>query len=340
LTAATTAQRDAWARLAAARTLIGPQLRRAVDRLADPIHTVAGYHFGWYAADGSPADTGWGKGLRGGLTLAGAEAVGAPADRAVPAAVAVELVHNFTLLHDDVMDGDRTRRGRPTAGAAFGDAQAILAGDALLALAFDTVRGQAAPAAAELCQVLLELVAGQSADVAFESRTAVGLDACLAMAAGKTASLIGAACAVGAISGGADPDRVDGLKGYGHHLGMAFQLVDDLLGIWGDPAVTRKPVGADLRQRKKSLPVVFAMGSGTPAGAELASLYAIPGGFTDGQVARAALLVEQAGGRDWARREADRHRAAALDRLAAARPEADAGTVLAQFADLAAHRDR
>ena len=280
-----------------------------------------------------------GKRLRPAIAILSARACGYEGSQHINLATIIEFIHTATLLHDDVMDGDRTRRGRPTAGAAFGDAQAILAGDALLALAFDTVRGQAAPAAAELCQVLLDLVAGQSADVAFESRTAVGLDACLAMAAGKTASLIGAACAVGAISGGAAPDRIDGLKGYGHHLGMAFQLVDDLLGIWGDPAVTRKPVGADLRQRKKSLPVVFAMGSGTPAGAELTLLYAIPGGFTDGQVARAALLVEQAGGRDWARREADRHRAAALDRLATARPEAGAGTALAQLADLATHRD-
>ncbi|MFY1632492.1 polyprenyl synthetase family protein [Solwaraspora sp. WMMB335] len=339
MTAPATAARDAWGRLAAARELIEPQLRQAVGRLAQPVRTVASYHFGWCDADGGPAQAGWGKGLRGGLALAGAEAVGAPVARAVPAAVAVELVHNFTLLHDDVMDGDQTRRGRPTARAAFGDAQAILAGDALLALAFDTVREQP-DAAAELCQVLLDLVAGQSADVSFESCSTVELDACLAMAAGKTASLIGGACAAGALSGGADPTRVRGLAGFGRHLGMAFQLVDDMLGIWGDPAVTRKPVGADLRRRKKSLPVVFALGSGTPAGAELAALYSIPVPLTDAQVDRAAALVEQAGGRDWARREADRQRAAAMERLASVRPEPAAAEALAGLAELAAHRDR
>ncbi|MFY1694314.1 polyprenyl synthetase family protein [Solwaraspora sp. WMMA2101] len=340
MTAAATTPRDVRARLATARSLLEPPLRHAVRRLATPVRTVAEYHFGWCDAAGDPTDAGWGKGLRGGLTLAAADAVGGSAASAVPAAVAVELVHNFTLLHDDVMDHDQVRRGRPTAGAAFGDAQAILAGDALLALALDTVRGRPA-ATAEVCRALLDLVSGQSADVAFESRTTVGLDACLTMAAGKTAALIAAACALGALSADADADadRVDGLRGYGHHLGMAFQLTDDLLGIWGDPAVTGKPVDADLRRRKKSLPVVYALTSGTAAGAELASLYAIPGASTDTQVRRATQLVEQAGGRDWARQEADRHRLDALACLAAARPGRDGAAVLAGFADLATTRD-
>ncbi|MGN0119190.1 MAG: polyprenyl synthetase family protein, partial [Streptomyces albidoflavus] len=124
---------DAWALLSRYRQLTGPRLESAVQRLAEPVRTVARYHFGWCDADGTPAQDGWGKGVRGALVLAAAQAVGGPADQALSAAAAVELVHNFSLLHDDLMDRDRTRRGRPTAWTVFGEAQAVLAGDALLA---------------------------------------------------------------------------------------------------------------------------------------------------------------------------------------------------------------
>lgn len=331
---------DAWTRLAAAQKLIEPELRRAVGRIGDPVRTVAEYHFGWRNADGSPAEAGWGKGVRGALVLTSAEALGAVPERAVPAAVAVELVHNFTLLHDDVMDGDHTRRGRCTARAAFDDAQAILAGDALLALSLDVVLTDLPRAGSELCRTMLDLVAGQGADVSYESRLDVDLEMCLSMAAGKTASLLACACAVGALAAHGDPNQVGALRDFGHHLGMAFQLVDDLLGIWGDPQVTRKPVGADLRRRKKSLPVVFALTSGTAAGAQLAALYRRPQPMTDAEVRRAADLVEEAGGRRWTYEAAVRHRAQALTCLEAASCHVEGKRALTELADLTAGRNR
>jgi geranylgeranyl diphosphate synthase type I len=133
------------------------------------------------------------------------------------------------------------------------------------------------------------------------------------MVHGKTSSLIGVSCALGALAGGATPRRVDLLRQFGHHLGLAFQLVDDLLGIWGDPAVTGKPVGADLARRKKSLPVVAALASGTAAGDELARVYRAD---AEVDVARAGELVEAAGGRQWAQTRADdelSHAMACLD---------------------------
>jgi geranylgeranyl diphosphate synthase type I len=160
------------------------------------------------------------------------------------------------------------------------------------------------------------------------------------MAAGKTAALIAGACALGAISAGARPVQVTDLRAFGHHLGLAFQIVDDLLGIWGDSRTTGKPAGADLRSRKKSLPVVAALASGTRAGDDLAVLYHRNGPLTDAELAQTARLIEEAGGREWAEREADRQRRHASRHLAAAALDLDGARVLLSLADLVTHRDR
>ncbi|WP_244301899.1 polyprenyl synthetase family protein [Microbispora triticiradicis] len=332
------------------RDLLDPALRRAVGTLPHSMRRVAGYHFGWWDARERPVGgAGGGKALRPAFTLLAAEGAGGEATAALPAAVAVELVHNFSLIHDDVMDGDRVRRHRPTAWAVFGRAQAILAGDSLLALAFAVLatgtdggpdsaadgRTDGVPVLAGHVQSLLD---GQSADLDFEERAEVGLEACVRMAEGKTAALFRCACALGALYGGATPDQSVLLKAYGEHVGLAFQIVDDLLGIWGDPAVTGKAVHSDLRNRKKSLPVVAALASGTPAGAALAALYRRP--VAEPDLARAARLVEEAGGRAWSLARVDGLLAEALESLRAAglTPEAAAG--LEALARLAADRDR
>lgn len=178
-----------------------------------------------------------GKAIRPALALLSAEAVGGPAVAALRPAAAVELVHDFSLLHDDVMDGDRTRRHRPTAWTVFGVSPAILAGDALLTLAFDVLATGGHPVTAEATRIfstaVQELLDGQSADVAFEERRDVGPAECLSMAVGKTGALLGCACGLGALFGGGDPEQVEHLVAFGRDLGLAFQLVDDLLGIWG-----------------------------------------------------------------------------------------------------------
>ncbi|NEB48175.1 polyprenyl synthetase family protein, partial [Streptomyces sp. SID339] len=271
--------------LASARGLVHPELRRAIETLPGSLRRVALYHFGWEHADGTPAAGtagSTGKAIRPALVLTAARALGGNPAGAVRAAAAVELVHNFTLLHDDVMDRDTTRRHRPTAWTVFGDADAILTGDALQALAQRMLAEDPHPgapaAAARLAGCVMELCAGQHADCALERRgpDEVTLDECLAMAEAKTGALLGCACALGAVYAGADPDDVDSLDGFGREAGLAFQLIDDVIGIWGDPHRTGKPAGADLAARKKSLPVVAALASGTPAAAELAELYDSP----------------------------------------------------------------
>ncbi|MEY9926420.1 geranylgeranyl diphosphate synthase type I [Catenulispora sp. GP43] len=286
------------------RDLVEPVLRTAVDTLPGRLRTIAAYHLGWQDAEGVAIEADGGKLLRPGLVLAAAAATGGEpvADSAVlAAAAAVELTHNFTLLHDDVIDRDHTRRHRPTAWTVFGADNAILAGDAMLALALRLVGGEAA---SRLAECVIEICDGQYEDCAFEQRDDVTLEECMAMAGKKTGALLGCACALGALSVHADPLAVAALDLFGREIGMAFQLTDDLLGIWGDPALTGKPVGSDLRARKKSLPVVAALSASSAAAVELARLYALGRDFTEHELRHATDAVERAGGRAWAVTEA------------------------------------
>ncbi|MEV5144428.1 family 2 encapsulin nanocompartment cargo protein polyprenyl transferase [Streptomyces sp. NPDC052727] len=340
---------EAAAQLERARALVDPELRAAVESLPGSMRRIARYHFGWQHADGTPAAGNAGKAIRPALVLAAAAALGGPAARtaAVPAAAAVELVHNFTLLHDDVMDRDTTRRHRPTAWTVFGDADAILAGDALQALALRLLAADphpaSVPAAARLAACVVELCEGQHTDTDLERRApdAVTLDEVLAMAEAKTGALLGCACALGALYAGAGEEEVAALDGFGRQAGLAFQLIDDVIGIWGDPRHTGKPAGADLAARKKSLPVVAALTSGTPAAAELAALYGTPYREEEaeaGEITRTALAVERAGGRDWAQAEAADRMARAMQELARAVPDPEAAGGLLALAEFVTRR--
>ncbi|MGW3145566.1 family 2 encapsulin nanocompartment cargo protein polyprenyl transferase [Streptomyces sp. NPDC001177] len=327
-----------------ARASVGPQLRAAVESLPGSMRRIALYHFGWEHADGSPAAGNAGKAIRPALVLAAASALGGPGARAtaVRAAVAVELVHNFTLLHDDVMDRDTSRRHRPTVWTVFGDADAILAGDALQALALKLLAEDLHPAsgaaAARLADCVVELCAGQHADTALEKRgpTEVTLDEVLAMAEAKTGALLGCACALGALYAGAGEGEVAALDAFGRQAGLSFQLIDDVIGIWGDPSRTGKPAGADLAARKKSLPVVAALASGTPAAAELAELYGRP--YDEKDLERTALAVERAAGRDWAQAQAADRMSRAVQELAGAVPDPESAGGLLALAEFVTRR--
>jgi geranylgeranyl diphosphate synthase, type I len=297
-----------------ARDLVGPAIAAAVSRLSPDVRSVAAYHLGLADADGRPAGAdgrpgGMGKALRPALALLSTRAARIAPERGVAAAAAVELVHNFSLVHDDIMDGDTERRHRPTAWTVFGVGAAILAGDALLVLAQDILLEGPAPqglwASRCLSASVQRLIAGQGADLAFERRDNVTLDECLEMAGDKTAALMACACSIGAIYVGAPAELAMGLAGFGAHAGLAFQLTDDLLGIWGSPEVTGKPVRSDLRTRKKSLPVVAALTSGSKPAAELSALLTSAEPLSEDDLLRAADLVEAAGGKAWAEAEAD-----------------------------------
>ncbi|WP_189490933.1 polyprenyl synthetase family protein [Streptomyces antnestii] len=303
-----------------AAQIVTPALRATIDTLSSRIRPIVGYHFGWLDLAGQPTDQGCGKMVRAALTVLAAEACGGEVQRAVRGAVAVELVHNFSLLHDDVMDGDLERRGRPTVWATSGVPAAILAGDVLLARACAVLQNDSEHriwATKLLTETIATLAEGQMADVAFERRTTISLKEALAVSEAKTAALLSCACELGAGLSGGGAEARKRLARFGWHLGMAFQLVDDLLGIWGDPAATGKPAGSDLRNRKKSIPVVAAMNGTGAAAEELAAIYRGEEPLTDDTADRAAKLIESAGGRAWTEAEIDRHKKEAAAQLEA-----------------------
>jgi geranylgeranyl diphosphate synthase type I len=304
---------------------------------------VIAYHLGFVDRDGRPASGDGGKAVRPALAFLSAQAVGAPPETAMPGALAVELVHNFSLLHDDVMDRDLTRRHRPTAWKVFGVAEAILAGDLLLSLALDVIADSEHPGATQGARMLnaavLNMIHGQSTDMSFEGRSDVALPECLSMIGRKTGALLGCACALGASFGGGTPDQVDDLRRFGEQLGIAFQLVDDLLGIWGDPARTGKPVYSDLCNHKKSAPIVAALNSSTPAGHELAELLRSGRPLSGDDLVRAAALVEAAGGRAWSETQIGDLVAQALRHLQSARPTDQGAAELTTLTRLIMRRD-
>lgn len=335
---------EAVALLERTRTVVDPELRSTVESLPGSIRRVAMYHFGWEHADGTPASGRAGKAIRPALVLSATRALGGDPQQAVRAAVAVELAHNFTLLHDDVIDEDPTRRHRATAWTVFGTPDAIITGDAMMALSLRLLAEDGHPASAAasaaLASCVIELCAGQQADCAFEERDPhdVTLEECLSMATAKTGALLGTSCALGALYAGAGAEEVAALDAFGREAGLAFQLIDDLIGIWGDPDRTGKPAGADLVAHKKSLPVVAALASGTPAAEELAELYQGPMDAAD--VQRAAAAVERAGGRDWAQVQAADRMSRAVHQLSRAVPDLTAAGDLMALAEFVTRRSR
>jgi geranylgeranyl diphosphate synthase type I len=317
-------------------------LHDAVARLDDAIRPVVSYHFGWSDEHGNPVESNGGKSIRSRLALLSARAVGGDDRCALPGAVAVELVHNFSLVHDDLMDRDATRRHRPTVWAVWGDAVAVLAGDAMLSLAHEVLLEAPAPYAVSAARLVgaatRELICGQASDVDFEHRNDVRLAECIQMALGKTAALLAASAAVGGVLAGASAEVVAELDQYGRNVGLAFQLVDDLLGIWGEPEVTGKPVFSDLRSRKKSLPVTWTLESGGAAGQELARWLARSGEPDEIEVRTAAALIEEAGGRRWAQSEAQQRIATAERALAAIPMSAESRRELTELATFIVER--
>lgn len=310
------------------RDMVRPALQEAVAGLHPWLAEMAAYSFGW--REGAEAG---GKGVRQALAVLGARAAGADPGAGVPGAVAVELVHAFSLLHDDIMDGDATRRGRPALWKAYGTGPAVLAGDALFALAVGVLAD--VPGGVRLLSgALADVLRGQADDLLFTSRPWTGPEAVTpaeyrVMAEGKTGALLGCSLALGALLGGAPRPVVAALDRAGRHAGIAFQLADDVLGIWGRPEITGKPVGGDLREGKRTYPVLAALAA--PEGARL------PGLLRRQRTAEAASLIEAAGGRDAALAEARAHMAAArtlLDGLPL-EPGAAAGlgALLAALAD-------
>jgi geranylgeranyl diphosphate synthase type I len=322
------------ARLATFAAAVDDRIRALLDEANAPaeLDGMLRYHLGWADADFRPTPAAGGKRLRPAICLLACEAAGGRWETAIPSAAAVELVHNFSLVHDDIEDGSPLRRHRETLWVRWGVPRAINAGDALLVQAQQAVLRADWPAEAlvaagrllnDACQ---SLCTGQHLDLELAEQPAPSLAAYYRMIEGKTAALLAAAAQLGALAAGAPATVIDAFGRFGREAGLAFQLQDDLLDAWGDAGQTGKPARADLRAAKCSLPLVLGLARASePERARLTALCArppLPDEAVDAAVEILdALRVSQAG--DAMVREHYAAALAALDR-AATEPEAAA----------------
>lgn len=308
-----------------------------------PFYGMIHYHMGWADEKLNPAIVNSGKRIRPILCLLACAAAGGDWQQAVPGAAAIEILHNFSLVHDDIQDDSPTRRGRSTLWTIWGQPQAINTGDAMFAMAHLAMnrlveRGVSPEVVVralrrfdETCVALTE---GQYNDMSFETRDEVDVEEYIGMITGKTAVLIALATELGALVAGADDNRVRAYSDFGLNLGLAFQVQDDVLGIWGDEVVTGKSTATDITTRKKTLPVLFAL----PRSQTMRELY--DGDATDDEFVRQVVtLLGETGARNYAVDEAERYTIRAIDSLSAAGPTGPAAEALETLTGILLRRD-
>lgn len=314
------------------------ELRRQVARLDEPrtrpYHEMMTYHMGWTGEGSGPEATG--KRIRPLVVLLATAASGGDWKSALPAAAAVELVHNFSLIHDDIEDNSSKRRGRTTVWKKWGMPQGINAGDgmfvlsnlALLDLSTAFPAETVVKAAAVLHNTCLDLTRGQYLDMSYETRSDLTIEDYWPMVSGKTAALLAACCHLGALLGGADDPTQEAYRDTGHYLGLAFQVQDDILGIWGNSARTGKSAKSDLVAGKKSLPVLFSLAKAGPFAKRWSE-----GPIKPKEVPALAEQMTEEGARLFAQETADRMTDLALQSLRLADPQGEAGTALFDLAN-------
>ncbi len=302
-------------------------LRSIVGDSFLPLYHMMRYHLGWVDVDGQARLTSGGKLLRPSLCLLSCEAVGGDWKKAVPAAAALELLHNFTLVHDDIEDGDHERRGIPTVWHVWGMPQGINTGDAMhvlsrLALLKLEEKGVPPPkvlrAARLLDETCLSLCEGQYLDISFEDRLDIGVDDYLKMIGGKTAALFACSLKIGALLGTDDERPIENLSEFGRNLGLAFQIQDDVLGIWGEDSKTGKSTASDILKKKKTLPVVYAFeNAGREQIEDLTSIYR-QDEIGEKDLAPVLNILEESGARQYSEGIAGKYLDKALEYLAKA----------------------
>ena len=306
-------------------TALEAELRALVvspDPAYDTYYGMFKYHLGWTDTHFIPTKTDAGKRIRPLLCLLVCEATCGEWHPALPIATAIELVHNFSLIHDDIEDSSDERRGRAAVWKVWGLAQGLNAGDGmfmLARLALDHMprRGIAAQKCAqinlEFDMTTLKLCHGQFLDLNFESRLDVTIDEYLKMIRGKTGALVSASAKLGAIVGTDDPKLLDAFAQFGENIGLAFQITDDILGIWGDPAVTGKSAATDILSKKKALPAVIGL-SHPQHGAALREIYHKPTLASD-DVKHVLAILDAVSAREQTQQRAHEYQAAALAAL-------------------------
>jgi geranylgeranyl diphosphate synthase type I len=326
-----------------------PALREELSRAIAPageystpeLLEMITYQLGWTGENAGLKSEG--KQIRPQLVLLAASAAGGDWQAALPAAAAVELIHNFSLIHDDIEDNSSLRRGRPTIWKIWGLAQAINTGDAMFALANlslmnleKTISEQLTLQAGILFQTTcLRLTQGQHLDIDFENRDQVSLDEYWQMVGGKTAALLAFSLEVGALCSSAPPAIQSSYRDFGHYLGLAFQAQDDILGIWGDLEQVGKSNTGDLVSGKKTLPILYGL-------EQKKSFYDrwFKGPILREEAHDLSRILEEEGGLDYTQNKADELTNLALSALENAQPQGEAGDILRELAEKLLNRQQ
>ncbi len=307
----------------------------ANDRAGDSFYGMMHYHMGWVDESFQPLLVNAGKRVRPLLALLSARSAGGDWEKTVPGAASLELLHNFSLIHDDIQDASPTRRGRPTIWNLWGVNLAINSGDAMFALAHESMirmvdHGVPAEivvhALRRLDETCIDLTIGQHADMLFEERDDVTVEQYLEMIGGKTAALLSFSTELGALVAGRNKDIVDHYASFGKDLGMAFQVRDDILGIWGDETVIGKSSATDIVTRKKSLPILYGLSKSD----ELIDLYS-QSENGENFVQQVVQLLDGVRAHEFAQAYEEKYANSALTHLEAANPEGAAAVALRQL---------
>ncbi|MDX9991190.1 MAG: polyprenyl synthetase family protein [Anaerolineales bacterium] len=317
---------------------IESELQKQIARVDQPrtalYHEMLTYHMGW-SGEGAGAEA-TGKRIRPLMVLLCCAASGGAWQPALPAAAGVELAHNFSLVHDDIQDNSEKRRGRPTLWTKWGVPQSINTGDGLFVLSnlalSDLAQSYPPESALRAAQVLheicLRLTCGQHMDISYEERLDLNEDDYWPMISGKTAALLAGCCQIGAILGGAERQTENAYHEFGLALGLAFQVQDDILGIWGNEALTGKSTASDLLEGKKSLPVLYGLGQNKEFGKRWKS-----GPITPQDVQAVAEMLAEEGANAYAQGKSKEWTDKALASLEKANPQGQAGQALRELAD-------
>ena len=300
----------------------------------EELHRMMAYHLGWIGEGAGPSATG--KRIRPLLVLLTTQASGGDWHKALPAAAAVELIHNFSLIHDDIEDNSTLRRGRPSIWVKWGIPLAINTGDTMFTLAhlavLDIEKTNNHHITLEAVKILqttcLHLTQGQHLDISYEDEQVLPVEAYWPMIQGKTAALISACTEIGALIADVDKSTRKTYRRFGRDLGLAFQALDDILGIWGDSVKIGKSNASDLVAGKKSLPVLY----GLAQNGEFAKRW-LSGPITPDEVPELANHLDLEGARDYTQNEANRLTESATNALERAQPQGTAGQALKQLTD-------
>ena len=302
------------------------ELKEIIGSNTSGLHSMLRYHMGWQDEHGHPCYEKSGKFIRPALCLLSCQAAGGNMSQILPAAAALELIHEFSLIHDDIEDASYERRHRPTLWKLWGQPQAINAGDCMLTLAYLAPLRLKEKGIADkkiigstrmLAETCLQLCEGQFLDITYESRLNVTIEDYLNMITKKTAILIATSTSLGAYLGTEDEKLVNYLYRFGKELGMVYQIHDDMLDIWGIEEKTGKSLRSDIAQRKKTLPVVYGLqnskGEDRQKLLELYSQECIQGE----DLSKVMRILEQLGAKEYSQNLAQQYYRRALAQLEA-----------------------